>query len=79
MNGFILINSNGEYGIEIKSTGFGGNGSTKLRFTSDLNQASIFYESTFKLLQTEFKNQVVAKIPAMEKRVITLCGMTENT
>lgn len=72
METFIILNAEGNYGVEITPTGFGGNGTTKANFQSDINKATLFNGQTYALLNADCKSQVVAKIPATEQRIVRL-------
>lgn len=48
MNNFVVINSKGEFGVASKPTGFleEGNDTSKLNWTLDLHNATLFTEDT---------------------------------
>ncbi|APC44318.1 hypothetical protein [Pseudoalteromonas phage PH357] len=71
---FVIINRKGEYGVEKLHTGFGGNGTSKLTFTPDINKATLFTKSSYDMIQVDYKRDIVAKIPAEETRVVSLIG-----
>lgn len=79
MNNFVVINKNGEYGVEKKSSGFGGNGSTTLTFTPDINSATVFTHYRYSFVRNECTKDVVAKLPAKEIRVVELLGEDGET
>ena len=74
METFIVMNEHGEFGVETNPSGFGGNGTTKLSFQSDINRATVFIELRYRNLCKNSKKQVVIKIPAVEERKVRLVG-----
>lgn len=71
MDKFIVMNSNGEFGIEVVRNGFGGNGSTNLRWTLKINEATLFTPLSFRNVNDR---DVIAKLPAEETRIVRLLG-----
>lgn len=75
MNNFVVINKNGEYGVEIQASSFAVDDTKKdLKFTSDINSATVFTHHRYSLVRKGNKGQVVAKLPAKEIRVVELLG-----
>lgn len=71
---FIVMNSKGQYGVEVPHTGFGGNGTSKLIFTDDINKATLFQKMVYDKVGVDYKKDVVVKLAADETRVVTLVG-----
>ena len=71
MDKFVVMNNEGKFGVALNKNSFGGNGSISLRWTLNVNEATLFTALLFKNVDA---TGVVAKIPAEETRVVKLLG-----
>lgn len=69
---FIVMNSKGQYGVESHHTGFGGNGTSKLYFTNNINEATLFQKMTYDKVNVNCRKKVIVKLSAEETREVTL-------